>query len=425
MEKSPQAVVWPGYEGYPTLLCTYYVTDSTGSYAHQQKTAKVVLLDPPTSMIARWAVNALIDVTGDATLSQGNNIMQTVLYASGGQFAVSGMVYEDMDGTGAYTLYCFRDGLTCNLDNFINNNPAPLTSAQISAALNNVPIYAYSYARIISSDRAMYTNNGGAQDVSGLNFLPVVRAAFKSAYDTGHNELFAGWVRSNYHPNQNPPAGKFPYVDYFPATGRQLGSWVDKYTFHTVGPLAPAAPSGDGYVMNVKDPSGGVDTSSLGQQTDGDYSVECDVYCQYRPELASDGFERMGIFARDTGGVFDWTVSGVKGNNYLMTWDSDDGRLRCGKTVNAVLTDLLPTAKYLKSSGWRHMKIKAVGNGITYYLDGVEQLHIADSTFPTGKFGVGFREAFATNTNMLGARVDNFAAIEETASSSVDDWNLY
>ena len=60
---------------------------------------------------------------------------------------------------------------------------------------------------------------------------------------------------------------------------------------------------GDGHVLELLNSTGVHETVSLGDFGDADYSVEAWLYCEYRPEVAHDGFDRVGIFARDDGNV--------------------------------------------------------------------------------------------------------------------------
>jgi hypothetical protein len=213
------------------------------------------------------------------------------------------------------------------------------------------------------------------------------------------------------YPTPAPPED-FPYADAFPASGRQLASWQDRFTTPAIIAFSPTSPGGDGYVLRVQDPSGGIETTRLGRLMDADYFVECDIFCEYRPSLAADGFERLGIFARDDGnGVFEGiSGSGIRGNSYALTWDSGDGRVHCFNTVEGVPTDLLPAPVTEPSTAWRHFRIEALGSQITFKLDGVVLASVVDTAHPAGQFGIGYHEYFATNSNIAGTRADNFRA---------------
>ena len=179
--------------------------------------------------------------------------------------------------------------------------------------------------------------------------------------------------------------------------------------------------------MNVKDPSGGVNTARVGKISDTDYSVSCDIYCNFRPALSADGYERVGIFVRDDGnGIFEGTngAGTIRGNNYSLTWDSNNGRVQCLKTVNGVPSDLLGSPMFVASSGWRTFGIEVVGSSLTFKIDGLQILNAVDSFRAAGQFGIGFHEYFITNANLLGTYADNFSATT-LASSKVPDWVLY
>ncbi|MBX3728694.1 MAG: phosphodiester glycosidase family protein [Candidatus Sumerlaeia bacterium] len=214
-------------------------------------------------------------------------------------------------------------------------------------------------------------------------------------------------------------------VDSFPAGGRQL-AWDDKFTANLVEPFAPTAPGGDGHVMVVMDPAGGFEVARVGERSDGNCVVEASLYCDYRPGDAGDGHERIGLFARDQGqGAFVATSFGG-GNSYVMTYDSDDGRIRMGKVVNGVLTDFRDGSRlFARSTAWRRFRIVCRDTTIEYYLDGGLVHSQQDATFAAGTAGVGYHEFFANNANMRGARVENFEyRAQSVFHATKDAWLL-
>lgn len=200
----------------------------------------------------------------------------------------------------------------------------------------------------------------------------------------------------------------FPVNDAFGPAGRVL-EWDDKFTYHDVVSFSPASPGGDGYVIKVQDPAGGADTTRCGDFDDTDYTVEADIYCDHRPDVSGDGFERYGLFARDSGtGAFGLSSYGG-GNCYAMTYDSHDGRLRAAKFINGGLVDFLEDARvYLPASEWRHFRIDCYGSTIEYRLDGTLICRVDDTTHPRGYVGIGHHEFFTTNSLARGTRADNF-----------------
>jgi len=232
------------------------------------------------------------------------------------------------------------------------------------------------------------------------------------------------------YPNTPPPpiAQELPFTDAFPSTGRQLPFWSDRFQAHTVVAYSPISPGGDGFALRVRDTSGGIDAARLGSGTDRDYFVESYIHCNYRPELAANGTERVGIFLRDNGnGLFTGSSgAGVPGNCYGMTWDSSDGRVRCFRTVAGVLTDLLPVPVLLPSSAWRHMRVEAVGTSLRFVMDGEELLRATDASHAQGQMGIGYHDVYTTNANILGTFADNFHADRlDALPGEPESWSLY
>ncbi|MCA8977503.1 MAG: hypothetical protein KDC98_22460 [Planctomycetes bacterium] len=204
-------------------------------------------------------------------------------------------------------------------------------------------------------------------------------------------------------------AESFPLHDTFPATGPELTSWRYKFTAPTTvaAPANPAPPSGAATVLRVMDRAGGTDTLRLDPGLVTDLGFEADLLCEHRPWLASDGFERVGVFVRDrAGGAFDGTLS-QQGACYALTWDSHDGRVRCLRAMNGQVLDLLPAARLLPGTAWRRFRIEAAGAELAFYLDGERPLTTPDAVHARGAFGIGYHEYFATNANMRGTRVDS------------------
>ncbi len=201
----------------------------------------------------------------------------------------------------------------------------------------------------------------------------------------------------------------FPFTDAFGPAGR-LAGWDDKFRYSDVVPFSPTSPGGDGYVIKVMNAGGGADSTRRGDFGDTDYTVEADVYCEYRPEIAADGHELSGIFARDSGtGAMGLTNYG-KGNCYALLFASDTGLVMPGKYVDGVWTSFLETPPSVTASGWHRLRIDCYGSRVRFRLDGQAVATVLDSTHPRGYWGIGYHEAFATDANMHGARADNFLA---------------
>lgn len=198
----------------------------------------------------------------------------------------------------------------------------------------------------------------------------------------------------------------FPVHDRFPASGPEVDGWLPKFTAPVSVAVQPPPPSGDPTVLRIMDAAGGTESLRFEPGLVRDLGCQADLLCDYRPGLASDGYERIGVFVRDrASGAFDGTLS-QQGACYALTWDSHDGRLRCLRAAGGVLLDLLPQPRFVPGTAWRRFRIEAVGDQLTFLLDGELLLQATDATHPYGAFGIGYHEHFATNANMRGARVD-------------------
>src|SRR5205823_2633581 len=138
----------------------------------------------------------------------------------------------------------------------------------------------------------------------------------------------------------NQPTGSvFPLQDNFISTGRIL-KWDDKFRYSAVSLFSPSAPGGDGYVMTVKNSNGGVESARVGDLADTNYTVEAQVYCEYRANIAANGYERCAIFARDDGNQA-FASATYNGNCYAMLYKTDTGQVQAAKLVGGVVTDFL------------------------------------------------------------------------------------
>ncbi len=214
---------------------------------------------------------------------------------------------------------------------------------------------------------------------------------------------------------KRPVVQSFPFTDDFGADGREPG-WDDKFRFNDVVAFSPTAIGGDGYVIAVGNPNGNVESIRRGSFADRDYTVEAWVYCDYRPDVAANGFERYGIFARDAGEAAFTSATGYgAGNCYALTYDSDDGRISAGVIVDGVLTDVLQnTPLYLPATAWRKFRLDCYGDMITWWVDGVKIATTEDTTHARGYFGIAHHELFQTNANARGTRVDRLSAFRLT-----------
>jgi hypothetical protein len=211
----------------------------------------------------------------------------------------------------------------------------------------------------------------------------------------------------------NEPTGSiFPLEDDFTSAGRSL-KWDDKFIYAAVSSFSPISPSGDGYIMTVKNPSGGVDSARVGDLSDTNYTVEAQIYCEYRASIAANGYERCAIFARDNGNQA-FTSTTYKGNCYALMYKADTGQIQATKVIDGVITDFLSSSPiYLTVSGWHRFAIRCYGSKIQYLLDDSVVCTVVDATFARGYCGIGYHSQYSSNGNIHGTRADNFQAYVE------------
>lgn len=216
----------------------------------------------------------------------------------------------------------------------------------------------------------------------------------------------------------------FPISDSFASSGRTL-IWDDKFTYNPVIDFSPnPVPSGsDGYVLEVVNPAGGFDTVSAGLPGDSNYTVEADIYCDYRIDVSGNGFERIGIFARDDGNAnFDSNENGG-GNCYALIYNTNYGQVHAVIIEDGFMTDLLSAPVYRTTDAWRTFRIECFEHSIRFLLDGEELTEIYDKTHTRGRAGIGYHEYFNTNGYMQATYAESFEMI--TLTTKVEDWQRY
>jgi len=193
-------VTVPGWEGLPTKRYTYSVKDKDGT----TKSADVILLDPTAHQIATWIVQAITEVKGAYDPTAGRQAFKNVIDQSGGQFPVAGVVYEDIiPADGVNEAYCFRDGVTVEVEGVKHRETAILTPTEIEASINGPVKRVFTYARVQSTSPAMWIAAGGGKDVLGADGKPtgrwrtVIREEFTKAWTADRNALMVAWVRAN------------------------------------------------------------------------------------------------------------------------------------------------------------------------------------------------------------------------------------
>jgi len=183
-----------GWETFPLQKCTYRQSDKN---VQSGKMATVIMLNPEKELLARWLVASCVIVKGGAGVkSCAIKLAKDIIDASGSQFAVAGIVLEDMNGDDVQEAYTFRDGVTVKLEGGLavgfkemfgeSENDVALdpNTAVLATASQKGP------ARIQSTSREMYKNYMGsdAKDVTGTKWLDEVRRLYQDAWKRGHND---------------------------------------------------------------------------------------------------------------------------------------------------------------------------------------------------------------------------------------------
>lgn len=194
----------PGWEGYPVRLYEYY----TGKDIKKgvPKRGLVYLLNPTPEKLATWIATTCWEVKHSTDTLYLNKLAKFIRGQSGAQFPVQGVVYEDMYTKGFYEPYIFKDGVTVYVaDSTMMPADKHCTDEQLNFYLHltNADLKPNTgrYARISSTNRTQYYNNGGTVDVGDNDenrshkWLEVVRRLYQQAWDSDRNELMIAWAK--------------------------------------------------------------------------------------------------------------------------------------------------------------------------------------------------------------------------------------
>jgi hypothetical protein len=189
----------PGWEGFPTRRYTYQMKDKDGTV----KSADVVMLNPSAEQISRWIVQAITEVKGSYSVEDGRKLFTHIIAQSGGQFPVTGVVYEDIiPADGVNEVYCFRDGVTVEVEGVKHRGTTPLTKEEIEASIAGNVKRVFTFARVASTSPQMWIAAGGSPDVlkdgkPTVAWLSEVRKAYQESWGKDRNPLMVAWVKAN------------------------------------------------------------------------------------------------------------------------------------------------------------------------------------------------------------------------------------
>lgn len=181
----------PGWKGIPVALYEYSVFDKV----YQKKlTTQVYMANANSERLARWIISTCYTITGALEKEDTDMLIKSIRSASGGQFPVQGVVYEDMYGTGQKG-YNFKDGVTVYLQKDFDGDISVINIDNIARTGK--------YARIISTTREQYKAYGGTKDTTALHWLTAVREEYKKALQSDTNLLILSWAKQNLVPAKN------------------------------------------------------------------------------------------------------------------------------------------------------------------------------------------------------------------------------
>jgi hypothetical protein len=192
-----------------------------------------------------------------------------------------------------------------------------------------------------------------------------------------------------------PPRSFGLPLDETARDGRPALAWLTKAGELGTTSTTPAPPDGL-TALQLLSPGRRYNSAWVGDPAWSDYRVEAWVWCEYRPGEEKQGWDRIGIFARDNGDRSGDTKDGTElGESYAMTFDSDDGGVRAGNIQNGGIEDFREGPRHkIKETGWHKFAIRCEGDTLTYELDGAEFWKGKDRHLKSGDCGVYYKTAF-------------------------------
>jgi hypothetical protein len=195
MEGECTSISLVGWDNIPAIKCRYDVKDTGG----RKKSGLVVMANPTPERLATWILNACEAVkptTNRRDCSQ--RVFKDILKQSGGQFPVSGVVYEDIiPKNGVFEVYGFHNGVTTRLNGLKHRRTTPLSDAELETTLSAEPLNTITLAapaRIIGITRGVYKKAHPTVDIDGLKWNDVVASEHKRALSGNRNFLIETWL---------------------------------------------------------------------------------------------------------------------------------------------------------------------------------------------------------------------------------------
>lgn len=196
----------PNWEGYPVELWEYYT--GVDVKKNVKKRGLVYLLMPSPEKLATWIATTCWEVKQSVDTTYLHCIRDFIKWQSGAQFAVAGVVYEDMYTPKFYEPYVFKDGVTVYVatEGMVPEDKH-CTDEQLEFYLrmtnDDLKPNTGRYARICSTNRDHYYAAGGKEDVGDNDqnrnhkWLEVVRKLYQEAWNSDRNQLMIAWATAS------------------------------------------------------------------------------------------------------------------------------------------------------------------------------------------------------------------------------------
>ncbi len=200
METACSPTSYSGWDNLPLVRCTYTVK---GSRDAASKTAEIIMLNPSPEQLARWVVYTCLEIVGNAENQCTSKLSQHIIYQSGAQFPIAGIVFEDIiPEDGRYEIYAFRNGVTVKIDGVNHRGTKQPSAEEIEESIDGKVTHIFQYVRLQGTTPEQYKANGGQEDVGDsskpkMKWLEVIRDLYKSAWGQDRNELMIAWARAN------------------------------------------------------------------------------------------------------------------------------------------------------------------------------------------------------------------------------------
>lgn len=210
-----------GWPAKSLMQCNYEVEDHLANGSKRKRQGFVVLANPPPERALTWVASACAMAAPKAQQECVQTTAADILGASGTQFPVAGLVWEDLycgnngkcvydkhgneAGDGVHEGYVFRNGVTVRVHGYRNGTETPASDLEALAFSQVVDGIASGYARVSSTSREdfrTYTKRddipSGHSDDDAVAWSDIVGSVFRAALDSDRNPLIEASVCARY-----------------------------------------------------------------------------------------------------------------------------------------------------------------------------------------------------------------------------------